>query len=90
MRLAALSGRPIYPVAIATRNRVTLDNWDRTAINLPFGRGGIVGRGPIRVAHDADDDALESARQTIQGALEGATLRAHEIADQPRGGVARG
>ena len=89
VRLAALSGRPIYLVAIATRNRVTLDNWDRTEINLPFGRGGIVGRGPFRVAHDADADALESARQTIQSALDGATLRAHELADQPRGGLAR-
>ncbi len=89
VRLAALSGRPIYLVAIATRNRVTLGNWDRTEINLPFSRGGIVGRGPFRVAPDADADALESARQTIQGALDGATLRAHQLADRPRGGVAR-
>ena len=89
VRLAAISGRPIYLVAITTRNRITLDNWDRTEINLPFGRGGIVGRGPFRVAPDADADALESARQTIQGALDGATLRAHQLADRPRGGVAR-
>jgi lysophospholipid acyltransferase (LPLAT)-like uncharacterized protein len=89
VRLAALSGRPIYLVAIATHNRVTLGNWDRTEINLPFGRGGIVGRGPFRVAPDADADALESARQIIQGALDGATLRAHELADRPRGGLAR-
>ena len=32
------------PVAIATRRRITLENWDRTAINLPFGRGAVVGR----------------------------------------------
>jgi lysophospholipid acyltransferase (LPLAT)-like uncharacterized protein len=89
VRLAALSGRPIYLVAIATRNRVTLGNWDRTEINLPFGRGGIVGCGPFRVAPDADDDALESARLAIQNALDGATTRAHALADQPRGGVAR-
>jgi hypothetical protein len=89
VRLAALSGRPIYLVAIATRNRITLDNWDRTEINLPFGRGGIVGRGPFRVAPDAPDDALASARQTIEGELEFATRRAHELADRPRGGVAR-
>jgi lysophospholipid acyltransferase (LPLAT)-like uncharacterized protein len=89
VRLAALSGRPIYLVAIATRNRITLDNWDRTEINLPFGRGGIVGRGPFRVAPDADADALAQARQTIQDALDGATLRAHELADRPRGGLAR-
>jgi lysophospholipid acyltransferase (LPLAT)-like uncharacterized protein len=90
VRLAAVSGRPIYLVAIATRNRVTLDNWDRTEINLPFGRGGIVGRGPFRVAADADDDALETARRTIETELDAATARAHELADRPRAGVARG
>ena len=40
--LARASGRPIYPVAVATSRRIELDNWDRTAINLPFGRGAIV------------------------------------------------
>jgi lysophospholipid acyltransferase (LPLAT)-like uncharacterized protein len=89
VRLAAISGRPIYLVAIATRNRVTLNNWDRTEINLPFGRGGIVGRGPFRVAADADDDALETVRRTIETELDVATARAHELADRPRGGVAR-
>jgi lysophospholipid acyltransferase (LPLAT)-like uncharacterized protein len=89
VRLAAVSGRPIYLVAIATRNRVTLGNWDRTEINLPFGRGAIVGRGPFRVAADAADEALETARRTIESELDAATRRAHELADRPRGGVAR-
>ena len=89
VRLAAVSGRPIYLVAIATRNRITLDNWDRSEISLPFGRGGIVGRGPFRVAADADDDALEAARHTIESELADATTRAHELADRPRGGDAR-
>jgi lysophospholipid acyltransferase (LPLAT)-like uncharacterized protein len=89
VRLAAVSGRPIYLVAIATRNRVTLGNWDRTEINLPFGRGGIVGRGPFRVAADTKDEALETARRTIERELDAATRRAHELADRPRGGVAR-
>ena len=89
IRLAAISGRPIYLVAIATRNRITLDNWDRSEISLPFGRGAIVGRGPFRVAADADDDALEAARRTIESELADATARAHELADRPRGGDAR-
>ena len=38
VKLAQYSGRPIYAVAIATSRRIELDNWDRTAINLPFGR----------------------------------------------------
>jgi len=89
VRLAALSGRPIYLVAIATRNRITLGNWDRTEINLPFGRGAIVGRGPFRIAADSDDDALETARRTLQSELESATLRAHELDDRPRRSPAR-
>jgi lysophospholipid acyltransferase (LPLAT)-like uncharacterized protein len=89
VRLAAISGRPIYLVAIATRNRITLNNWDRTEINLPFGRGGIVGRGPFRVAADADADTIERTRRTIETELDAATTRAHELADRPRGGVAR-
>jgi lysophospholipid acyltransferase (LPLAT)-like uncharacterized protein len=89
VRLAAISGRPIYLVAIATRNRITLNNWDRTEINLPFGRGGIVGRGPFRIAADADAESLERARRNIETELDAATKRAHELADRPRGGVAR-
>src|SRR3984893_3877757 len=80
VRLAAISGRPIYLVAIATRNRITLNNWDRTEINLPFGRGGIVGRGPFRVAGGADDETLEGARPTHEREAAGAA--------RPRGGGA--
>ena len=43
------SGRPIYPVAVATSRRIVLDNWDRTTINLPFGRGAGVAGAPIHV-----------------------------------------
>ncbi|HLH96919.1 MAG TPA: lysophospholipid acyltransferase family protein [Xanthobacteraceae bacterium] len=89
VRLAAMSGRPIYLLAIATRNCIVLDNWDRTEISLPFGRGGIVGRGPIRVGADADADALERARQTVERELEAATLAARELARRPRRGLAR-
>ena len=37
--LARESGRPIFPIALATSRRYVLDNWDRTTINLPFSRG---------------------------------------------------
>ena len=37
--LARLSGRPILPVALATSRRKVLEkSWDKTTINLPFGR----------------------------------------------------
>ncbi len=41
--LARESGRPIMPFAMATSRYVQLNNWDRTTINLPFGRGVLVG-----------------------------------------------
>jgi lysophospholipid acyltransferase (LPLAT)-like uncharacterized protein len=86
IKLAQASGRPIYPSAIATSHRVVLDNWDRTTINLPFGRGAGVAADPISVAADADDDALEAARQMLEERLNAATRRAYEMVDSPRGG----
>jgi lysophospholipid acyltransferase (LPLAT)-like uncharacterized protein len=88
IRLAAISGRPIYLVAVATRHRLTLNNWDRTTINLPFGRGAVVAKGPFRIEADATAPALESARRTIESELNVATRRAQELADRPRRGSA--
>src|SRR4029453_13766081 len=76
VKLASASGRPIYPIAIATRRRLELNNWDRTAINLPFGRGAGVAGELVRVPADADVAALEAARRTLQGSPHAATARA--------------
>jgi lysophospholipid acyltransferase (LPLAT)-like uncharacterized protein len=84
IKLAQLTGRPIHPIAIATSRRIVLDNWDRTTINLPFGRGAGVVPEPLRVAADADDAALEAARQELENRLNAATRRAYEIVDQPQ------
>jgi lysophospholipid acyltransferase (LPLAT)-like uncharacterized protein len=85
VKLASASGRPIYPIAIATRRRVELQNWDRTTINLPFGRGGRVAGDPVRVPPDADGETLEAARRALELALDAATARAYALADGPRG-----
>ena len=86
----ATAGRPIFLVAIATSNRIMLKNWDRSAVNLPFGRGAMVGAGPIYVPADADDAALEAARSLIESKLNAITKRAYEIVDTPRRGAGRG
>src|SRR5213075_3441426 len=41
--LARESGRPIMPFAMVTSRFIRLKNWDSTTINLPFGRGAVVG-----------------------------------------------
>jgi lysophospholipid acyltransferase (LPLAT)-like uncharacterized protein len=82
VKLASLSGCPIYPIAIATSRRIELDNWDRTAINLPFSRiGGVAGE-PVHVPMNADDEALDRARRSVEDSLNAATVRAYTIADK--------
>ena len=84
VKLAQMSGRPIYPIAMATSRRFELRNWDRTTVNLPFARGATVVPEPIQVPADADDAALEAARYAVEARLTAATARAYVLVD--RGG----
>jgi len=90
VKVAQVSERPIVPVAIATQRRIVLDNWDRTAINLPFGRAALVVGAPIYVPRNADDQTLELARVAVEEALNAATGRAYEIVDQSAAERSRG
>ncbi|MBM6579002.1 lysophospholipid acyltransferase family protein [Microvirga sp. BT689] len=74
--LAQLSGRPIVPVAVVTSRRIDFNSWDRASIGLPFGRGAIVLGEPVYVHRDADDQAIESLRQSVERELD----RVHERA----------
>lgn len=78
--LARYSGRPIYPIAIATSRRITARSWDRASVDLPFGRGGVVVGEPIRVDKDVSDAELDAARKLVQQRLNEATARAEELA----------
>jgi lysophospholipid acyltransferase (LPLAT)-like uncharacterized protein len=75
--LARESGRPIMPFAMATSRFVRLKNWDRTTINLPFGRGALVGIEEIVVPPDADAATMETLRQRLEATLNEATRRAY-------------
>jgi lysophospholipid acyltransferase (LPLAT)-like uncharacterized protein len=81
VKLGQHSGCPIYAVAIATQHRIELDNWDRSAINLPFGRIALVASEAIYVPRDADAATLETARQKVENELNRITACAYEIAD---------
>jgi lysophospholipid acyltransferase (LPLAT)-like uncharacterized protein len=81
VKLASMSGRPVYAIAIATSRRIELKNWDRSAVNLPFGRIAIVAGGPIMVPEDIDDAQTEHHRMLIETRLNAATARAYALAD---------
>jgi hypothetical protein len=81
--LARESGRPIMPFAMATSRFIRLNNWDRTTINLPFGRGALVGIEEIVVPPDADAATMERLRQELEANLNDATRRAYMRVGRP-------
>jgi lysophospholipid acyltransferase (LPLAT)-like uncharacterized protein len=83
VKLAQHSGCPIYPIAIASSRRKILNNWDRSAVNLPFGHAGLVAGQAISVPRDAGAATLETVRQKLESELNRVTARAYELADRP-------
>ncbi|HEY4835102.1 MAG TPA: lysophospholipid acyltransferase family protein [Bradyrhizobium sp.] len=81
--LARESGRPIMPFAMATSRFIRLKNWDRTTINLPFGRGALVGGDIIMVPPDADTETMEKLRAQLEATLNDATRRAYAQLGRP-------
>lgn len=82
VQLARASGRPIYPVAVATSRYVELKTWDRSVLNLPFGRFVIAVGDPIQVDENAGEDAVEAARCLVETRLNATTERAYAIAEK--------
>ncbi|WP_315743996.1 MULTISPECIES: lysophospholipid acyltransferase family protein [unclassified Bradyrhizobium] len=82
--LARESGRPIMPFAMVTSRFIRLKNWDSTTINLPFGRGALVGIKEISVPPDADAATMEQLRLDLEATLNECARRAYEIIGRPQ------
>jgi lysophospholipid acyltransferase (LPLAT)-like uncharacterized protein len=83
--LARESGRPIMPFAMVTSRYWRLDNWDQTTINLPFGRGALVGGEIIMVPPDADAEKMEELRVRLEATLNDVMTRAYAVVGRPEG-----
>jgi lysophospholipid acyltransferase (LPLAT)-like uncharacterized protein len=81
--LARESGRPILPVAIATSRFKRLNNWDRSVIHLPFGRGVIAAGDLVKVPPDADNALMEDFRAQLEANLNEVTRRAYTLVGRP-------
>jgi 3-deoxy-D-manno-octulosonic-acid transferase len=78
--LAAMSGRPIIPLAAASSRFRVLETWSRMTVNLPFGDLACVFGDPIHVPRNADAATLEAIRQSVERGLDRATARAYRLA----------
>lgn len=85
IQLARASGVPIAPIALASSRRRTVGSWDRTSINLPFGRMAMVVGDFIAVPEDADDAVIEAKRLSLENELNRITDRAYAIVDRRDG-----
>jgi lysophospholipid acyltransferase (LPLAT)-like uncharacterized protein len=83
--VARYSRRPIFPIAMATRNRIVANSWDRASIHLPFGPAAMVVGERIEVPYDADEAALDAARALVKTRLDEVTARAEELVGRGRG-----
>jgi hypothetical protein len=84
--LARETGRPIMPFAMATSRFIRLNNWDSTTINLPFGRGALIGGEMMFVPPDADADTMEKLRAQLEANLNETTRRAYARVGRPEAG----
>lgn len=85
--LARESGRPIIPAAIATSRFKRLNNWDRSVVHLPFGRGVVAVGQAVTVPADADDAAMETLRVQLEANLNEVNRRAYAIVGRPDEGL---
>jgi len=75
--LAALTGAPVVPVAVAARPALRLRSWDAFMIPLPFARCAVVFAEPLAVARDAD---RARSMKDVERSLDEATAAAEQLA----------
>ncbi len=86
--LAKATGNPVLPFHCEADRHWSLRSWDRTQIPKPFARVALVVGEPFYVAGDADEEALERARQSLESRLRALEGRAAALLQASRGGEA--
>ena len=77
--LAGMSAAPVLLVGMAASPAFRLKSWDRSMIPLPFGRGAIVWKGPLRAPRTSDSAELERLTAEWQAALRAADEEAEAL-----------
>ncbi|MCH2546949.1 MAG: lysophospholipid acyltransferase family protein [Alphaproteobacteria bacterium] len=79
VHLARLCDAPVVPIAISTSRHKALKSWDRMQIALPFGRLATCVGTPVNMPREADAEAVETARASLENTLNQLTRRADEL-----------
>src|SRR5438445_4269444 len=77
--LAKTTGNPVLPFHLEASRHWTLKSWDRTQIPKPFSTVSISVGEPFYVSSDADETAIESARQLLEQRLKDLEARARAL-----------
>jgi lysophospholipid acyltransferase (LPLAT)-like uncharacterized protein len=80
--LAKATGNPVLPFHLEASRHWTLRSWDRTQIPKPFSTVSIVIGEPFYVPQDADEAAVEAARQLLDRRLHALEPRAHALLEE--------
>jgi lysophospholipid acyltransferase (LPLAT)-like uncharacterized protein len=67
--LAKATGNPVLPFHLEADRYWQVRSWDRTQVPKPFATVALAMGEPFDVASDADDKAIEAARQALQNRL---------------------
>ncbi|MEH6544871.1 MAG: lysophospholipid acyltransferase family protein [Sneathiella sp.] len=79
VRLAAMSGVPVFPISFsATRGKI-LNSWDRFFVAAPFSRGVVVWGDAIHVPRRDENGAYEKSLSEIENGVTAVTHRADEL-----------
>ena len=74
--LSKATGNPVLPFHLEASRHWTLKSWDRTQIPKPFATVSIAMGEPFSVPPDADEAALEEARQDLERRLHALEVKA--------------
>jgi lysophospholipid acyltransferase (LPLAT)-like uncharacterized protein len=82
VRLASLSGMPVFAVSYSTTRGKILGSWDRFFVASPFSRGVVTWGDAVNVPRRDEDGAFEKARLEIEESLNSITRRADELCNR--------
>lgn len=76
IKLAQLSGAPVYPIAISAESKLSFKSWDRLFLPLPFSKAVFLVGEPFKVPAEITDAEFEALRQELENSLQATSKRA--------------